>query len=60
MSKFVFSFGNGKADGDMSLRNLFGGKGSNLAQMSKIGIPVPLGFTITTEACDLYFQNNNI
>ena len=58
MSKFVYSFGDGKADGDMSLRNLLGGKGSNLAQMSKIGIPVPLGFTITTKVCDLYYQNN--
>ena len=50
----VYTFGNKKADGDSSMRNLLGGKGANLAEMSAIGIPVPPGFTITTEVCTEY------
>ena len=47
----VYKFGNKKADGRKELKNLLGGKGANLAEMSRIGIPVPPGFTITTEVC---------
>lgn len=56
--KFVYSFGDGKSEGDSSMKNLLGGKGANLAEMSNMGLPVPLGFTITTEVCDLYYKNN--
>lgn len=56
--KFVYSFGDKKADGDASMKNLLGGKGANLAEMSKLDLPVPLGFTITTEVCDLYYKTN--
>lgn len=52
--KHVFTFGVGSADGDKSMKQLLGGKGANLAEMSSIGLPVPAGFTITTEACDYY------
>lgn len=55
-SKFVYFFGNGKAEGDASMRQLLGGKGANLAEMTNLGIPVPPGFTITTEACDFYYK----
>ncbi|MBT5828353.1 MAG: pyruvate, phosphate dikinase [Alphaproteobacteria bacterium] len=58
MTKWVYSFGDGKAEGDASMRNLLGGKGANLAEMSKIGIPVPLGLTITTEVCTYYYKND--
>ncbi len=54
MNKTVYSFGGGKAEGDATQRNLLGGKGANLAEMSGIGIPVPAGFTITTEVCTEY------
>ncbi len=53
-----FFFGGGKADGDATLRDLLGGKGAGLAEMSRIGIPVPPGFTITTEVCRIYYENN--
>jgi len=56
MTKRVYTFGGGKAEGDASLRNLLGGKGANLAEMSGLGIPVPAGFTITTEVCTEYNQ----
>jgi pyruvate,orthophosphate dikinase len=52
--KYVYSFGDGKAEGHAGLKNLLGGKGANLAEMNRIGIPVPPGFTISTEACTLY------
>ncbi len=55
--KFVYSFGDGKSDGDASMKNLLGGKGANLAEMSKMGLPVPPGLTITTEFCDFYYKN---
>ncbi len=58
IKKFVYSFGDGKAEGDASMKNLLGGKGANLAEMSKMELPVPLGFTITTEVCDEYYKNN--
>ncbi len=54
--KYVYTFGNGQAEGDQSAKILLGGKGANLAEMNKIGIPVPPGFTISTEACNEYFQ----
>ena len=56
-SKYVYSFGAGKADGDGSMKALLGGKGANLAEMSRIGLPVPPGFTITTEVCTYYYAH---
>jgi pyruvate,orthophosphate dikinase len=56
MTKRVYTFGGGKAEGDASQKNLLGGKGANLAEMSGLGIPVPAGFTITTEVCTEYNQ----
>ena len=56
-AKYVYFFGNGKAEGDAKMKDLLGGKGANLAEMTNIGIPVPAGFTITTETCDLYNKN---
>ncbi len=53
-----YFFGGGKADGEASLRDLLGGKGAGLAEMSRIGVPVPPGFTITTEVCKLYYENS--
>ncbi len=55
--KYVYSFGGGKADGKADMKTLLGGKGANLAEMSVIGIPVPPGFTITTEVCAAYLEN---
>ena len=55
--KMVYFFGNAKADGDAKMKELLGGKGANLAEMTIIGIPVPAGFTITTDVCDLYYKN---
>ena len=55
--KYVYLWGDGKADGDGSMKALLGGKGANLAEMSKIGVPVPAGFTITTEVCTHYYDN---
>jgi pyruvate, orthophosphate dikinase len=57
MSKWVYAFGDGAAEGDAAMRNLLGGKGANLAEMSAIGLPVPPGLTITTEACVHYYAN---
>ena len=55
--KYVYSFGHGRADGSGSMRSLLGGKGSGLAEMTRIGLPVPPGFTITTEVCTYYYQH---
>ena len=55
--KYVYSFGGGKAEGKADMKSLLGGKGANLAEMSVIGIPVPPGFTITTEVCAAYYEN---
>src|SRR5664279_6445023 len=55
--KCVYVFGNKKADGDGSMKPLLGGKGANLAEMTKIGLPVPPGFVITTEACREYLKH---
>ena len=57
MTKWVYKFGNGKAEGKASDKNLLGGKGANLAEMSSIGTPVPPGFTISTEVCTYYYAN---
>ncbi|MBQ6159004.1 MAG: pyruvate, phosphate dikinase [Thermoguttaceae bacterium] len=57
MAKYVYSFGPLGTDGDASMRNLLGGKGANLAEMAKIGLPVPSGFTITTEVCTYFYDN---
>jgi len=56
-NKYVYQFGNSKADGDGSMKPLLGGKGANLAEMTRIGLPVPPGFTITTEVCTYYYAN---
>ena len=56
-TKTVYRFGAGSAEGDASMKHLLGGKGANLAEMCRLGIPVPAGFTITTEACNLYAQH---
>ncbi len=55
MTQWVYSFGGGKSDGDASMKALLGGKGANLAEMSSLGLPVPPGFTITTEACTTFY-----
>jgi pyruvate,orthophosphate dikinase len=57
MSQCVYRFGEGKADGRADMKNLLGGKGANLAEMSNLGLPVPPGFTITTEVCTHFYQN---
>ena len=57
-TKYVYFFGNKKADGKAEMKNLLGGKGANLAEMVNIGLPVPAGFTITTEVCTSYYKNN--
>ncbi|WP_430911921.1 pyruvate, phosphate dikinase [Methylobacterium sp. sgz302541] len=56
-TKWVYSFGDGKAEGRSSMRDLLGGKGANLAEMCNLGLPVPPGFTITTEVCTAYYEN---
>jgi pyruvate, orthophosphate dikinase len=58
VKKWVYFFGAGKAEGDGQWRDLLGGKGAGLAEMTRIGLPVPAGFTISTEACDYYYKNN--
>jgi len=57
-TKWVYSFGGGKAEGNAAMRELLGGKGANLAEMSSLGLPVPPGFTITTEVCTAFYKNN--
>ena len=57
MAKWVYTFGDGKAEGESGMRNLLGGKGANLAEMSNLGLPVPPGFTITTELCTYYYDH---
>ena len=54
--KYVYSFGGGKAEGKADMKNLLGGKGANLAEMNLIGVPVPAGFTISTDACTKYYE----
>ncbi|MGV6874036.1 pyruvate, phosphate dikinase, partial [Pseudochelatococcus sp. B33] len=57
MTKWVYTFGDGQAEGASNLRNLLGGKGANLAEMANLGLPVPPGFTITTDVCTYYYDN---
>lgn len=57
MSKWVYTFGDGHAEGDASMKNLLGGKGANLAEMNRVGLPVPPGFTVTTEVCTYFYAN---
>jgi pyruvate,orthophosphate dikinase len=59
MKKVVYSFGNGTADGDGTMKDTLGGKGAGLAEMCRAKLPVPPGFTISTEVCNIYFHNNN-
>ena len=59
MKKYVYAFGGGTADGHGGMKDILGGKGAGLAEMSRAGVPVPPGFTISTEVCNIYFQNNN-
>jgi hypothetical protein len=59
-ARWVYGFGGGSADGDASMKNLLGGKGANLAEMSALGLPVPPGFTITTECCTHFYANGRI
>ena len=56
--KLVYTFGGGEADGRADMRSLLGGKGANLAEMSALGLPVPPGFTITTEVCTNFIESN--
>jgi pyruvate,orthophosphate dikinase len=56
--KYVYFFGAGKAEGTGEMKDVLGGKGAGLAEMTNLGIPVPPGFTISTEACLLYYKNN--
>ncbi len=58
MNKYVYAFGGGTADGDGKMKDTLGGKGAGLAEMSRAGVPVPPGFTISTEVCNIYFEND--
>ncbi|MFT9159366.1 MAG: PEP/pyruvate-binding domain-containing protein, partial [Acetobacter sp.] len=57
MTKWIYNFGAGHSEGNAGMRNLLGGKGANLAEMANIGLPVPPGFTITTEVCTAFYEN---
>ncbi len=59
MTKYVYSFGPGTADGDGKMKDILGGKGAGLAEMCRAGLPVPAGFTISTEVCNIYFEKGN-
>src|SRR6266700_6325985 len=56
--KYVYFFGNGKADGNRHMKDVLGGKGSGLAEMTNAGLPVPPGFTISTDVCNIYYEQN--
>ena len=58
MTQWVYGFGDGRAEGRANMRDLLGGKGANLAEMSNLGLPVPPGFTVTTEVCTHYYAND--
>ena len=58
MAKYVYFFGDGEAEGRGDMKNLLGGKGANLAEMTSIGLPVPAGFTITTDVCTEFYKND--
>src|SRR6266851_3022835 len=57
--KYVYFFGNGKADGNRNMKDLLGGKGAGLAEMTNAGLPVPPGFTISTEVCNIYYKEKS-
>lgn len=57
-AKYVYFFGGGSADGNAQMKALLGGKGANLAEMANLGLPVPPGFTITTDICTYYYEHN--
>src|SRR5712692_978133 len=59
MDKYVYFFGGGKADGHGNMKDVLGGKGAGLQEMTNAGLPVPPGFTIATSACRVYFENGN-
>ena len=59
MTKWVYSFGGGKAEGASAMKNLLGGKGANLAEMANLGLPVPPGFTISTELCTYFYAHGS-
>ena len=59
-SSWVYSFGNGKADGSAEMRNLLGGKGANLAEMCNQGLPEPPGFTVSTDVCTYYYSHDRV
>ena len=59
MKNYVYNFGGGTADGDGKMKEVLGGKGAGLAEMCRAGVPVPPGFTISTEVCTIYFENGN-
>src|SRR6201992_1598883 len=58
MTRWVYGFGGGVNDGRADMKNLLGGKGANLAEMASIGLPVPPGFTISTEVCTAFYENH--
>src|ERR671910_3599123 len=58
-AKHVYFFGSGKADGNRAMKDTLGGKGAGLAEMTNAGLPVPPGFTISTDACNLYYANKS-
>ena len=58
MTRYVYAFGGGTTDGNAGMKDILGGKGANLAEMARIGLPVPPGFTITTEVCRDYYTND--
>ena len=58
MTQWVYGFGDGSAEGRADMRNLLGGKGANLAEMAKLGLPVPPGFTLTTQVCTAFYDND--
>ncbi len=58
MAKWVYTFGDGAAEGAAEMKNLLGGKGANLAEMANLGLPVPPGFTISTEVCTYFYAND--
>ena len=58
MKKYVYAFGGGTADGDGSMKDILGGKGAGLAEMCRAGVPVPPGFTVATDVCNIFFENN--
>src|SRR5438093_6398288 len=59
VERYVYFFGNGRADGSAAMRDILGGKGAGLAEMANLGLPVPPGFTITTQVCTHYYANQN-